>query len=122
MGPRDEPEGDVRSWWRRLCDCRRRCVNPLRPSPGAAAMFLAALLLAIVTATSPALAQDNQVGLVTAVDGEAVALRDDGRRALDVVAPFYVADVLETGRGSRVVHLMGDSSERWWVGKEKART
>src|SRR3546814_17272663 len=27
MGPRDEPEGDVRSWWRRLCDCRRRWVK-----------------------------------------------------------------------------------------------
>src|SRR3546814_17923163 len=29
MGPRDKPEGDNRSWWRRLCDCRRRCVNPV---------------------------------------------------------------------------------------------
>src|SRR3546814_6333311 len=98
MGPRDEPEGDVRSWWRRLCDCRRRCVNPLGLSPGATAMFLAALLLAIVTAAGPALAQDNQVGLVKVVDGEAFALRDDGRSALGVGAPIYVADVLETGR------------------------
>src|SRR3546814_2384512 len=63
-------------------------------------MFLAALLLAIVTATSPALAQDNQVGLVKVVDGEAFALRDDGRSALGVGAPIYVEDVLETGAGS----------------------
>src|SRR3546814_6437667 len=63
-------------------------------------MFLAALLLAIVTATSPALAQDNQVGLVKVVAGEAFALRDDGRSALGVGAPIYVEDVLETGAGS----------------------
>src|SRR3546814_19085140 len=63
-------------------------------------MFLAALLLAIVTATSPALAQDNQVGLVKVVDGEAFALRDDGRSALGGGAPIYVEDVLETGAGS----------------------
>src|SRR3546814_11277963 len=34
MGPRDKPEGDDRSWWRRLCDYRRRCVNAVGGTPG----------------------------------------------------------------------------------------
>src|SRR3546814_9656190 len=61
------------------------------------------LLLAASVATAapaPVLAQDRQVGLVKVVEGEAFALRADGRSALGVGQPIYVEDVVETEAGS----------------------
>src|SRR3546814_3893299 len=63
------------------------------------------LLLAARVATAapaPVLAQDRQVGLVKVVEGEAFALRADGRSALGVGQPIYVEDVVETEAGSLV--------------------
>ena len=71
-------------------DARRPCSLRL----------LAVLLLAVATTGSPALAQSDQVALVKVVDGEAFALRDDGRSALGVGQPIYVQDVVETEAGS----------------------
>jgi len=62
---------------------------------------LAALALALAFAATPAMAQQqNQIGLVKVVDGEAFALRADERSALGVGTPIYVEDVVETEAGS----------------------
>src|SRR3546814_16965457 len=66
---------------------------------------LAALLLAVATTVSSALSQDNQVGLVKVVDGQAFALRDDGSRARGVGAPIDVEAVMGSGAGSRGLHF-----------------
>ncbi len=64
---------------------------------GAAVAICAALLLA---GTGWAQAQEHQVALVKVVDGEAFALRADQRSELDVGAPIFVEDVVETEAGS----------------------
>lgn len=73
---------------------------------------LAAVLLFSSAGLVPARAQDqgqdqdqapasgDQVALVKVVDGQAFALRDDGRSELGVGAPIFVEDVVETEAGS----------------------
>ncbi len=64
---------------------------------GRAGLVCAALLLA---GTGWAQAQQNQAALVKVVDGQAFALRADQRTELDVGAPIFVEDVVETESGS----------------------
>ncbi len=64
---------------------------------GAAGLFCAALLIA---GTGGAQAQEGQAALVKVVDGQAFALRADQRNELDVGAPIFVEDVVETESGS----------------------
>jgi hypothetical protein len=62
----------------------------------------AALILAVILslAAGAALAQDSYVALVKVADGQAFALRGEGRSALGVGAPIYAQDVVETEAGS----------------------
>ncbi len=78
-----------------LRDARSRGVLRMR------SFALALALAASAAAVTPALAQQqNQIGLVKVVDGEAFALRADERSALGVGTPIYVEDVVETEAGS----------------------
>lgn len=92
MGPGDKSRADRGVWGAAM---RRLYLGmPLH-------LLAAALMLAAAAAVSPAAAQQqNQVALVKVVDGSAVVLRADERSALDVGAPIFVADVVETEAGS----------------------
>jgi hypothetical protein len=62
---------------------------------------LAAVLVLVSASAGPASALEReQVALVKVVDGSAMVLRADERSALDVGAPIFVADVVETEAGS----------------------
>lgn len=65
------------------------------------ASLLLAMFFVAIAAGTPALAQErSEVALVKVVDGEAYALRDDARSAIDVGQPIFVEDVVETEAGS----------------------
>lgn len=63
-------------------------------------MLFALLFAAALAMPGSARAQDDQVARVKVVDGAAYALRGDTRNALDVGAPVFVQDVIETEAGS----------------------
>jgi hypothetical protein len=79
--------------WRRRPGLSGRTAAPL------AAVFLVALLAAFA-ASGDARAQAEQVALVKVVDGQAVVLRADRQSELDVGAPIFVQDIVETEAGS----------------------
>ena len=91
MDPRDKPEDDSRGAWRRQCVRRESWTQRL----------FAVLLVAVALGAGPVQAQQqDQVARVKVIDGSAVVLRADERSALDVGAPIFVADVVETEAGS----------------------
>lgn len=71
-------------------------------SRAVAAGLAGALLLSSAAgwAQTPAASPDNQVAQVKVLDGKAFALRADERSELDVGAPIFVEDVVETEAGS----------------------
>lgn len=84
-----------------LRDARLRGLLRMRSLLRAACSWRFAAALALAFAATPAMAQQqNQIGLVKVVDGEAFALRADERSALGVGTPIYVEDVVETEAGS----------------------
>jgi len=63
-------------------------------------LLIGVALVGMGIGDSSAQVQQNQVALVKVVDGEAFALRADQRNELDVGAPIFVEDVVETQAGS----------------------
>lgn len=78
---------------------RRGCGTTALVWAKTSVVTLCAVAIAAAT-VPPALAQDNQVGLVKVIDGEAFALRADERSVLGVGQPIFVDDVVETEAGS----------------------
>ena len=90
-GPHPEERGRASARTRVSKDAQRSCsMHPL------AALFFGGMLS--LAAAQGAFAQE--VALVKVVDGTAFALRGNDRSELDVGAPIFVQDVVETEAGS----------------------